>query len=248
MRGKLFCCFVSRLCIKYILTIVFLTMFFIKELNWRCNSDVLPNPPSTLLLAGVGPASHLQSFAKYLWKPDLTTATRSWTPASEKNTFDVELSVHLKSWHDIRALAEFQHVDVLNVDCGACEYNFIPALTDEEFDSIHTVMGGLHWGYIPEGRLPSSKRGRETHERLCRHENFAKTAKECCDMPDLHVVSSYPGEALVHDAPGFPKAGTVADVAGALCDDFKQWAKEKHLYDVTNDYGWFQISAVAEGY
>lgn len=135
------------------------------------------------------------------------------------------------------------------MDCGACEYNFIPALTDEEFDSIHTVMGGLHWGYIPESRLPSSKRARETHQRLCQHENFAKTAKECCDVPDLSVKSSYPGQILVHDNGGhLPKAGTVGDVAGDFCDDFAQWAKEKHLHDIPNDYGWFQIASVADGY
>ena len=135
-----------------------------------------------------------------------------------------------------------------NVDCGGCEYNFIPALTDAEFDAIRTVMGGLHWGYIPYTKLPSTQRGRETHQRLCRHENFAKTAKECCDVSDLRVISSYPDHVLVHDAPGVPKEGTVADVAGALCDDFAEWSKEKHLHDVPNDFGWFEISVVAENY
>ena len=222
--------------------------WLLQEMNWRCNADVLTNPPSSIILAGVGPAATQPSFAKYLWKPDQTTATRAWTPASDRSIFDIEIPVTLQSWHSLRALAEFQHVDVLNVDCGACEYNFIPALSDEEFDSIHTVMGGLHWGYIPYFKLPSSKRGRETHQRLCQHENFAKTAKECCDVPDLRVKSSYPGQVLMHDAPGIPKEGTVADVAGELCDDFASWAMEKHLHDVENDYGWFHLSSVAEGY
>jgi hypothetical protein len=225
--------------------------WLLQEMNWRCNADILVNPPDHLLLAGVGPAAIQESFAKYLWKPDLTTATRSWTPASERNLDDIELSVRLQSWHEFRARAEFQHVDVLNVDCGACEYNFIPALTDAEFDAIHTVMGGLHWGYIPDSKKPSSQRGKETHARLCRHENFAKMAKECCDVADLPVISSYPDQILVHDEEGqnqLPKAGTVADVAGSLCDDFSTWAKEKRLHDIPNDYGWFQISSVAEGY
>lgn len=222
--------------------------WLLQEMNWRCNADVLTNPPASIMLAGVGPAATQASFAKYLWKPDLTTATRSWTPASERNIFDLEISVHLQSWHALRALGQFQHVDVLNVDCGACEYNFIPALSDEEFDEIHTVMGGMHWGYIPYSKLPSSKRGRETHQRLCQHENFAKTAKECCDVPDLRVKSSYPDHVLLHDAPGAPKEGTVADVAGDLCNDFTEWAVEKHLHDVENDYGWFHLSSVAEGY
>jgi hypothetical protein len=109
------------------------------------------------------------------------------------------------------------------------------------------VLGSVHWGYMPEHKLPSSKRGAKTHERLCKHENFARTVKECCAFPDLEVISSVPGEVLVQDAKQWPpKSSTIRDVAGALCDNFNAWAKEHHLYDIDTDWGWFQISAMAD--
>ena len=225
--------------------------WLLQELNWRCNRDIVGAVPDVLLFAGVGPDARQPSAGKFLWKPSLTTVTRAWNPASERLPEDVELTVHLEAWHALQARAEFTHVDVLNIDCGACEYNFIPALTDDEFNAISTVMGNLHWGYIPYSKLPSSERGRTTHERICQHENFAKTAKECCDVPYLQVISSYPGQVLVqHDDHGgaLPKQGTVADVAGDFCDDFAEWAVTKRLHDVPNDFGWFQLSSVADGY
>eukprot|EP00522_Entomoneis_paludosa_P007123 CAMPEP_0172447176 /NCGR_PEP_ID=MMETSP1065-20121228/6541_1 /TAXON_ID=265537 /ORGANISM="Amphiprora paludosa, Strain CCMP125" /LENGTH=127 /DNA_ID=CAMNT_0013198411 /DNA_START=15 /DNA_END=398 /DNA_ORIENTATION=+ len=125
-------------------------------------------------------------------------------------------------------------------------------MTEVEFDSITTVMGGVHWGYIPKQKLPSSQRGKETHERLCKHENFAATAKECCQFPDMEVISSYPGQVLVQDHSddtkhgGIGKTGTVIDVAGDLCKDYDTWATEKHVYDIDSDWGWFQLTPSAK--
>jgi hypothetical protein len=124
----------------------------------------------------------------------------------------------------------------------------IPSLSKAEFDALSTIMGGVHWGYIPETKLPSSERGRVTHQRLCVHENFANSAKECCAFPDLAVISGTPGEILVQEAAGVfpPKTGTVRDVAGKLCDDFDQWAELHHLNDIESDWGWFQITSRAD--
>jgi hypothetical protein len=128
------------------------------------------------------------------------------------------------------------------------EYNLIPSLSEDDYDAISTVMGGLHWGYIPPHKKPSSIRAKETHKRLCRHENFARTAKECCGFPDLAVISSAPGEVFVkQDSQGFPPVvGTVQDVAEELCDDFDSWAADFFLFDIESDWGWFQISSMAE--
>jgi len=233
--------------------------WMLQELNFRCNAEAFPVATRpTIMLAGVGPVDSANTFARYTWKPDHVTTARSWTPQSEIKPKDEELAVKLRPWHSILAEAEITHdsktnqahIDVLNVDCGACEYNLIPSMTQVEFDSIHTVMGGLHWGYIPKQKLPSSKRAKETHERLCKHENFAAMAKECCEFPDLEVVSSYPGQVLVQDHPdvrtGIAQSGTVKDVAGELCTDYDTWATEKHVHDIVSDWGWFQLTPSAK--
>ena len=240
--------------------------WLLQEVNFRCNAQAFDQMPR-IMLTGVGPAHATTTFAKYTWKPDQVTTARAWTKASEIDmSKDVELSVRLRPWHSILAEAELlhntadksdYHIDVLNVDCGACEYNLIPSMTDSEFDSITTVMGGVHWGYIPRSKLPSSVRGKETHERLCKHENFARTAKECCEFPSLEVISSFPGHVLVEEdaaAQGgagsnhaIGKAGTVAAVAGHLCDDYQStWVHEKHVHEIESDWGWFQITASAQ--
>jgi hypothetical protein len=238
-----------------------------QHFNWECNRQVLsssvsPSKPTTaaqapevtLLLAGVGPDAKEPTAGHYLWKPSLTTATRSWGPESERMPDDIVIPVHLEAWHSLLAQAQVQQIDVLNIDCAACEYNFVPALTNQEFEAIATVMGHLHWGYIPRSRKPSSVRGRKTHIRLCQHENLAKTAKECCDVPDLPVISSFPNQVLeeeddAYGGGGVPRPATVADVAGSFCDDFTTWAATNFLHDIPNDAGWFQlVSPVAEGY
>ena len=231
-----------------------------------------------VILGGVGPsspetdtvshhdvnhhhASHLskEQLAKFLWRPQVTTSTRSWTPASERLPSDVELLVKLKSWKALLAEADIfnmSDIDVLNVNCQGCEYNLVPALTSAEFEAIPTVLGAVHWGYIPMEKLPSSKRAALTHERLCQHEHFARNVKECCAFGDMTVRSRLAGEILVQEDEEsrdearyvravYPKPATVADLAGDLCDNFDEWAAGNHLYTVESDWGWFQISSVA---
>jgi FkbM family methyltransferase len=233
--------------------------WLLQEMNWRCN-DFVAMDQKQVILSGVGQNRKNSSpqMAKFMWRPHATTSTRAWTPASERQDTDVELTIKLRPWHALLEEAGIvsngkhkQRIDVLNVDCEGCEYNLIPSLSEDDYDAISTVMGGLHWGYIPAHKKPSSQRAKETHERLCRHENFARTAKECCGFPDLPVISSAPGEVLVqeqkHGRNDFPlKPGTVRDVAGELCDGFDEWAAGNHLYDIESDWGWFQISSMAE--
>jgi FkbM family methyltransferase len=225
--------------------------WLLQEMNWRCN-DFTAMDLKQVILSGVGQnrKNTAPQMAKFMWRPHATTSTRAWTPAAEREDTDVELTIKLRPWHALLAEAGISpqtRIDVLNVDCEGCEYNLIPSLSEKDYDAISTVMGGVHWGYIPQHKKPSSQRAKETHERLCRHENFARTAKECCGFPDLAVSSSSPGEVIVHEGNDFPpKVGTVKDVAGELCDGFDAWAADNHLYDVESDWGWFQISSMAE--
>lgn len=219
--------------------------WLLQEMNWRCNS--VPRP-STVLLGGVGPSHTGTQVARFVWRPFSTTSTRAWSPLSEKDSSDMEIKVKLRPWESILAEAGITNmdIDVLNLDCEGCEYNLIPNLSPQDCDSFRTIMGAIHWGYIPDNKKPSSARAAKTHERLCRHENYARTAKECCAFPDMAVLSSVEGEILVQDsANAFPKQGTVRDVAGSLCDDFESWRVKAKLDDIDSDWGWFRLTSRA---
>ena len=169
-----------------------------------------------------------------------------WSVVAERC---VELLVRLRRLRSLLAEADVygEKIDVLNLDCQGCEYNLIPAMSAEEFEAIPTVMAKIHWGYRPFSKLPSSARGKTTHERLCVHENVAKTTKECCDFPNLTVKSSVPGELLLKDDKGFPpRESTVSDVVEAgFCDDFSTWIEEHYLHGIEEDWGWVELTSQA---
>lgn len=228
--------------------------WLLQEINLRCNLSKTEFKNIHIILAGVGPNTDDEDnmMANMMWRPTSTTSTRSWTPSEEFKPDDVEIIVRLRQLKSILAEANVitQSPDVLNLDCQGCEYNVIPALSEEEYERIPTVMGGVHWGYIKPNKLPSSARGRTTHQRLCSHENIAKRTKECCAFPDLPVKSSVPGEILqkADDTKGgFPPGeSTVSDIiADGLCDNFPEWAKEHYLNDVIDDFNWFELSSQA---
>jgi hypothetical protein len=246
------------------------TNWLLQEMNWRCNNfDGQQRPPpdqrdATTLerpqvhLAGIGISSGSASqLAKFLWRPTATTSTRAWgLSVEEEKTIlkdigleDIEVPVKLRPWHFIASEADIKgrQIDVLNLNCEGCEYNIIPALSDMDFEAIRVVLGEVHWGDIPTMKLPSSKRAQATHERLCRHENFARSSIECCAFPDLTVQSSFSGEVLVVDSEQFPPiSSTVKDVAGTLCQGFAEWAQVHNLFSVESDWGWLQSSSMKE--
>jgi len=247
--------------------------WLIQEMNLRCNLDEdIFHKKIKVVLAGVGPndSDEDNMMAKLLWRSSSTTSARAWTPENETasaaaaNNVDIELVVRLRKLKSVLAEAEVYvgasqtTIDVLNVDCSGCEYNLIPALDEKEFEAIPTIMGGVHWGYIPTSKLPSSERAKLTHQRLCSHENVAHRTKECCAFPDMPVQSSVPGEVLVKDegnsqsgknnkdSSALHKQSTVMDVVlDGLCNDFDKWAEEHHLYTVPDDWGWFELSSRA---
>jgi hypothetical protein len=252
------------------------TNWLLQEMNWRCNnfevsaksSSRQQQPPdqdtaSTLdrpqvHLAGIGISSGSASqLAKFLWRPTATTSTRAWGLSLEEEKTnlkdigleDIEVPIKLRPWHFIESEADIKDrpIDVLNLDCEGCEYNLIPALSDMDFEAIRVVLGQVHWGDIPTMKLPSSKRAQATHERLCRHENFARSSIECCAFPDVIVQSSFSGEVLVVDSEQFPPvSSTVKDVAGTLCKGFAEWAQVHNLFNVEADWGWLQSSSMKE--
>ena len=79
--------------------------------------------------------------------------------------------------------------------------------------------------------------------RVCTHYNFAKRCKECCDFPSLLVKPRLPSSSESRESS--VKEQTVAEVAGSLCNNFEQWAKESKLRDIPEDYGWNEVSAFA---
>jgi hypothetical protein len=133
--------------------------------------------------------------ARFMWRPHAMTSTRAWTPIAERQDTDVELTINLRLWHALPAEVQRalntaqQRIEVLNVDCEDCDNNLIPSLSEDNNDAISTVMGGLHCGYFPPHKEPSSARAKEMHEQLCRYENLARTAKKCCGFPDVAVMS-----------------------------------------------------------
>jgi FkbM family methyltransferase len=229
--------------------------WLLQELNLRCNLPKKELSKIKVLLAGVGPNDEDEDnmMAKLMWRPTSTTSTRSWTPADEFGPDDIELLVRLRKLKSILAEADVYRLtpnmmDVLNLDCQGCEYNLVPALAEGEFESIPNIIGGVHWGYIPVSKLPSSDRGRRTHERLCQHENIAKATKECCSFLDSPVKSSVPGEVLYREkGDGKPaESVTVSDIIqDGLCLDFDQWAKDHYVHDIQDDFGWFELSSQA---
>ena len=231
------------------------TNWLLQELNWRCNDfeGMEENGPPNVVLAGIGPSTATSQAARFVWRPTATTNTRGWALNAEVSQeggtegarFDMELNVKLRPWHMVQAEAEMvgRQINVLNVDCEGCEYNFIPALSETDFASISTIVGQLHWSYIPALQLPSSKRAEATHRRLCQHEDFARSAIECCAFPDLQVKSRASGEILILDSGrgAFPEVpATVKFLAGNLCDTFGAWAETHNLFNVESDWGWFQ--------
>ena len=234
--------------------------WLIQNINYRCN---LPHDQLQYIhsiLAGVGTKHHddNDSMMKMVWRPSMTTATRSWNPEREFDfAVDMELNVHLRTLRSILAEATPEDlplgtpISVLNLDCEGCEYNLIPSMHDATFNSIGLITGRTNWGYIPVIKKPSSSRAKETHERICKHYNFAKRCKECCAFPTLLVKHRIGGEVGGGGAvAGGGKGGgggeqTIAEVAGELCNDFDTWAKESHLLDIPDDYGWNEMSAFA---
>lgn len=230
--------------------------WLLQQLNLRCNLDKPELAKIKVVLAGVGPNTDDEDnmMAKLMWRPTSTTSTRAWTPAEEFGSEDLELLVRLRRLRSILAEADVHitnhgstpnMMDVLNLDCQGCEYNLIPALSDEEFDAIPNVMGSVHWGYIPLSKLPSSDRGKQTHGRLCQHETIAKTTKECCAFLTTPVKSSVPGEVLYRDN-NRPEVVTVSDVIpDGLCHDFDRWSTEHYMNAIKDDWGWFELSSQA---
>eukprot|EP00550_Attheya_septentrionalis_P000433 CAMPEP_0198293854 /NCGR_PEP_ID=MMETSP1449-20131203/19220_1 /TAXON_ID=420275 /ORGANISM="Attheya septentrionalis, Strain CCMP2084" /LENGTH=524 /DNA_ID=CAMNT_0043993597 /DNA_START=53 /DNA_END=1627 /DNA_ORIENTATION=+ len=215
--------------------------WILQSLNFVCNLPPEDQPIS--IMSGVGGA-HKQAgdvtMQKVMWRPQATSSTRPWTSKSEHLDSDIELVIRLKPLHSIlrEALDEDMPVTVLNLDCQGCEYNLIPSLSEKEFDDIPTIIGNVHWGYIPADKLPSSKRAKSTHERLCQHKLIAMGTRECCAFPNLKVHNGFKKSAI-------PK--TVSDVIqDGLCDSFSSWAETKSLYTVDDDGGWVELTSMSE--
>lgn len=226
--------------------------WLIQNLNYRCNLSHHQRQFVHPIFAGVGTKHHDDNdyMMKMIWRPSMTTATRSWNPEKDFDfANDMELTVHLRTLRSIIAEATPDDlplgtpISVMNLDCEGCEYNLIPSMHETTFNSVGLVLGRTNWGFIPTIKKPSSERGKSTHERLCTHYNFAKRCKECCDFPSLSVkprMRDNNDEVLLENK-------ALSDVAGGLCDGFDEWAAEQSLHTIPDDYGWNEMSPFAAG-
>lgn len=219
-----------------------------QRLNFLCNS--FAKQPISILRAGVGASSKTFQRAQFIWRPTETTSTRGWPfvgDGVDPEEPDVVFTAQLWPWHKILSITDIQKrtIDVLNMDCEGCEYNLIPALSEDEFsEDYSTIMGELHWSYIPTLKRPSSHRAEVTHKRLCQHEDFARRSIECCAFPDVEVKSSVSGELLVREDNIMEKV-TVFDLIGEnICENFDAWSREHNLFTVTSDWAWLNVETM----
>jgi FkbM family methyltransferase len=222
--------------------------WLLQQLNLICN--LVQHDRATPVLAGVGASPRLpHGMAKVLWRPSQTRLTRTWTSRNETSPDDdLELVIHLRRLWSI--VAEYvadnnlQDVNkittrVLNLDCEGCEYNVVPSMSQtEELDYYTHLIGttGVHWGYIPVDKLPSSKRAETTHKILCGHYDYARQSIECCAFPTLSVKGIFNQQEKL----------TVQDVAGDLCRGFDEFAETKLLFASNDDYGWMELSSKSD--
>ena len=225
--------------------------WLIQNLNYRCNLSHDQRQFVHPIFAGVGTKHHDDNdyMMKMIWRPSMTTATRSWNPEKDFDfANDIELTVHLRTLRSILAEATPDDlplgtpVSVLNLDCEGCEYNLIPSMHETTFNSVGLILGRTNWGFIPTIKKPSAERGKNTHERLCKHYNFAKRCKECCDFSSMEVKPR-----ISENMEDLSTTRTVSEVAGSLCDGFDSWAEEQSLHKIPDDYGWNEMSAFAAG-
>ena len=89
-------------------------------------------------------------------------------------------------------------------------------------------------------------------------ENIGAAARAMANfsLSNLRLINprdGWPNEAAIANASGafdvIPDAAlfsSVEDViADGLCDDSAAWKEEHELYNVDNDYGWFEMTSVA---
>mmetsp|Transcript_23439 Transcript_23439/g.48656 ORF Transcript_23439/g.48656 Transcript_23439/m.48656 type:complete len:120 (+) Transcript_23439:1259-1618(+) len=104
----------------------------------------------------------------------------------------------------------------------------MPDMTDEELERIESMIGEIHFGFIPLEKAPSSHRSNITHQRLCLFENFVHYGKECCAYPNQLVK---PLNIAVSQIP----------TSIALCRDYAQWSARNHIWNVESDAGWLAV-------
>ena len=189
-------------------------------LNLNCN--LTPERMSRVTMVNSGLSNTDRGSMKMRWRSGSTTSTRDWSPIKEREEsrfgvqIDIDVPLHTLS-HILRehafaareGMTEKSHpedgvvnVGVMKVDCEGCEYFFIPSLSEEQFLAIRSMVGEIHFGYIPIDRQPSYDDAKATHERLCIHENFASQAMECCTIQS--AASEHP----------------------ELCSNFGTWVRE----------------------
>ena len=200
--------------------------WIMQQLNLVCNlSEIrLHSVHSQLAALGSKDGDSIQ----LQWRQESTITVRGWDapPSFVHSTVNCLVPVRTvrSVLKDIFG-SSTPMIDVFKMDCEGCEYNVIPDLSEEDMNKIGTMIGEIHYGFIPTAHAPSSERSKKTHQRLCQYENFVKIAKECCAFPNQRVKHL---NVTVGQVPG----------NDALCHDFKQWSANNKLFEIPDDSGW----------
>ena len=213
--------------------------WIMQQLNLVCNlsSQRLSNVHSQL--AALGGTDDDGTALQLQWRPTSTITVRGWDEkdVSRLRSRSSTASSPLSFTTPVRTLRGLlsqiygsapHPVDVFKIDCEGCEYNVIPDLTTEELESIHTMIGEIHYGFIPLERAPSKQRAETTHQRLCEHVNFVDFAKECCQFPNQMVKHL---QIPIHQVKGNQ----------ALCADFDTWSANNKLLEDRDETGWRNV-------
>lgn len=212
-----------------------------QQLNMVCNLPAARLPTVHSIFAALGSTADEGSTLQLSWRPTSTITVRGWDNEAPRQrahqAFDFFVPVRTLRSVLADALADpvqpFQ-IEVCKIDCEGCEYNVVPDLQQDELDAMDTIIGEIHFGFIPTERAPSKARTEITHRRLCQHANFVQFAKECCQFPD---------QIVKHLNLSFRETNWYQ----GLCHDFAQWSANNHLVqDRDDETAWKNIGKVQQ--
>ncbi len=104
------------------------------------------------------------------FRADSLTSSRDWNPRKEAGRTTAEFRLATLSLPALLARARAAPpVALLKMDCEGCEYDVVPAMTEEDMAGVRAMVGEAHFGSMKRSgrRVPPTDRVRLTHQRMC---------------------------------------------------------------------------------